>query len=229
MSDKHPTVGGVLAQTIAIAPLNMLPMAMVALVFQLPLIVLPRTEALVSLLPLQSVEGYLYLHNALAWVAATFTFYGAIEALHGRRVGFRDCFVKGVLFALPIALPVFALGFAVGAAWQLHPLAGLGAFLASALMPFTWAMERHAPIRAARRGLDDAIRYPWLIAPTILTVTAVELCQAILWNSNADVYNHWLAGVWNDISLLLQLFVSVLFSCACATLYAAMRRDSERM
>jgi hypothetical protein len=229
MSESRPTVAGVLAQTIAIAPLNILPLAAVALLCQLPFIVFPWTVAYRSLLLLTGAETYLCLNFAMSWVFSTFTFHGAIEAAHGRRVGFRDCLVQGAFLALPIAPPVFVLGFVVGTAFQLHPLAGLATFLVFALMPFTWAVERRTPFRALRRGLDDAIRYPWLIAPTIFTIAAVELCDEIFWRSYGDVYARWLGRIWHDISLLVLLFVSVLLSCACAALYNAIRRDSGRL
>lgn len=228
MSESRPTVAGVLARVIAIAPLNILPLAAVAFIFQLPFIVFPWTESYRSLLMLTGAETYLCLNIAMGWVFATFTFYGAAEALHGRRAGFRDCLVQGILLALPIAPPVFALGFVIGTAFQLHPFAGLAAFSVFALMPFTWAMERHTPLQALRRGLDDAIQYSWLIAPTILVIAAVQLCDEIFWRSYGDVYERWFGKIWHDISLLMQLFVSVLLSCACAVLYDTIRRASER-
>lgn len=227
MRKGQPTVAGVLAQTFAIAPLNILPLATVAFIFQLPFIVLPQTEAYGALLMVTGAENYLCLSFAMSWVFSTFPFHGAIEAREGRRIGLRDCLVQGARLALPIALPVFALGFVVGTAFQLHPLAGLAAFLVFALMPFTWAVERHTPLQALRRGLDDAIQHPWLIASTIFTIAAVQLCDEILWRSYGELSKRWLGQIWHDISVLTQLFVSVLVSCACAVLYDAIRRASK--
>ena len=187
----QPTFVNVLTRTAAVAPLNFLPIVFAAFVFTAPTVVFRYFETRHWILVEVGPATFSSLGSGVDWAIATFTFYGAIAALQGKRVGFRDCLVEGVRFALPILLPVFILGFAVGTAFQLHALIGLALTPFLSLMPITWAIEKRHPLRAVRLALNDLASHGLLIAAVNFVIVGWILLDYTLWQSGIEFYKRW--------------------------------------
>lgn len=111
MARNHPTVWSVLVHTFEIARVNFLPMAVVAFVFITPFLPLLWSENYLLLLKLMNHKAYLCILTAVSLVTSTAIFYGAINGARGRQVGFRECLIRGIGFALPIVPSVLHSAF----------------------------------------------------------------------------------------------------------------------
>jgi hypothetical protein len=202
-------------------------MAVVTFVFITPFLPLLWNENYLLLLQLANHKTYFCFLTAIGWAAATFVFYGAIAGARGERVGFRECLVKGIRLALPLVLPVFALGLLIGAAFAAHPLAGLVASLFFSLMPITLAVERRGVISALRWSLNRVLDYPWLVSASVLAIGGLGLGVEVVTQLHDDPYIFWPFRLLAEVSRLLAPFVSVLLPCVCVALYVAIRRDKD--
>ncbi len=227
MAGNRPMIRSVLAHTIEIAQVNFLPMALLAFVSMTPFLSFVWRENFMTLLSLVEYKTVVCLFTAISWAATTLLFYGAISGAHGQRLGFRDCAVKGVRFALPIVLPVFILGFGIGATFGINPLAGIAVTIAFSLTAITLAVERCGILRAVRRLRTNMIEQPVLVSGTILAISGCALGHDAAVDLYGDLYIFVLGRIWHELVRLTSPFVAVLLPCAQVALYVAIRRHKD--